>query len=85
MQARAPQYRSVQEWLESRREAKYMPGPANDLTGTAHWSTTNLMPRPPATAYSASAVPAAGAKLMKGFPASMQFMQQGGGQPLTMQ
>ena len=65
-QKHQPQYGSVQEWLEARRQGRV---PVNDLSGTSHWSTSALMPRPPPTA---DATMAAGAKLMKGYPASMQ-------------
>ena len=66
----AAQYRSVQEWLESRRSG----GMTNDMSGTTHWSQSSMMPAPPKTAYGTGGAPhmAAGAKLMKGFPASMQ-------------
>ena len=70
-QQQQAQPRSVQDWLLSRREG----GRAFDpqLQGTAHWVTSNAMPKPPSSAYSAHGDMqlAAGAKLItKGYPAS---------------
>ena len=66
VQKQQSQYGSVQEWLEARRQGRV---PVNDLSGTAHWSTSSMMPRPPPTADNSLA---AGAKLQKGYPMSMQ-------------
>jgi len=59
--------RSVQAWLESRREGLF----SSDHFQSNSWSTSGLMPRPPATAYGPNPAMAAGAKIAKGFPASM--------------
>jgi len=72
------QFRSVQEWLQARRDGgRVLADP--ELRGTAHWASSGRMPRPPATAYGGDDTQAAGAKFVKGFPASMQL----GGPPKT--
>ena len=61
-----PQYSSVQQWLESRREGHH---PANDLTERS-WSTSARQAFGAPGMFDA-ALPRAGSQISKGYPASM--------------